>query len=104
MDYDAKVAVALKSTGDTPLHLASMHGFHGKLFERMITKGANVNARRKDGATPIHLAAQFGHADCFNSLLSLGGDPSIPDFVYQRSAFDVATGEVLNSIQKAWNG
>lgn len=46
-------------------------------MRRLVQEGAQVNLpNTKDGATPILLAAQTGHADVVNYLLSHGADPN----------------------------
>ncbi len=49
--------------------------------ERLVAAGANVNGFR-EGQTPLHVAARFGHADCYQILLDLGADPHIEDDSY----------------------
>ena len=40
---------------------------------RLIAAGANVNARRQDGYTPMHLAAYHGHVELLELLANSGG-------------------------------
>lgn len=60
------------SSGSTPLHLASKHGF-AKLVEYLLTQGALVDTRDcRPGMAPLHAASKEGHADIVNMLLSSG--------------------------------
>jgi ankyrin repeat protein len=45
--------------GDTALHIAAAAG-DGKLVRRLLTLGADVSARNRRGATPLHYAADGG--------------------------------------------
>lgn len=49
--------------------------------ERLVAAGANINGFR-EGQTPLHVAARFGYADCYQILLDLGADPHIEDDSY----------------------
>lgn len=40
----------------------------------LIAKGANVNAKSNDGATPLHMAAGYGYKGVAELLLSKGAD------------------------------
>lgn len=42
-----------------------------------ILLGANVNCQAKDKATPLFIAAQEGHAECVELLLSKGANPNL---------------------------
>ncbi len=42
--------------GATPLHAASLYG-HKDVVELLLANKADVNARAKDGAAPLYLAA-----------------------------------------------
>ena len=44
--------------GWTPLHFAAVDG-HKEVAELLITKGASVNAKDKDGRTPLDLAKPY---------------------------------------------
>jgi uncharacterized protein len=47
------------------------------LVRLLLEHGAQVNARRKDGMTPLHGAAWRGHAGVVQELLDAGADPAI---------------------------
>jgi len=57
--------------GDTPLHLAAQR-WDIALADLLVTHGADVNARRLDGATPHTVAALQGNVDVANWLLENG--------------------------------
>jgi ankyrin repeat protein len=40
----------------------------------LLERDVDVNAKGKDGATPLHCAAEHGHADCGQVLLESGAD------------------------------
>jgi len=89
-----------KSTGETPLWIACFHGHDDcarllvpassflpsffcspdfLLFSsslRLVERGADVDAARNDGATPVFVAAQGGHAACVRILIDGGADAS----------------------------
>jgi hypothetical protein len=45
----------------------------------LVENGADVNIQDKHLRTPLHRAAQFGHANAVRLLLSLGADPDAKD-------------------------
>ena len=49
-------------TDGTPLHAAASRGLKD-IAELVIAKGADVNARAKNGATPVMLAAKAGRRE-----------------------------------------
>ena len=59
--------------GLTPLHLAVRSG-HDALARLLISRGADVNSRARDGRTPLHLAAAGGHESAVKLLLDHRAD------------------------------
>jgi ankyrin repeat protein len=58
--------------GDTPLHRATFHGLI-PVIERLIEKGADINARGSSGDTPLHITVENEYFDVFTKLLSYAG-------------------------------
>lgn len=59
------------AAGMTPLHLAATAG-HSDLCALLLRKGADANARAKNGTTPLHLAAHAGDTKTLLVLLENG--------------------------------
>jgi len=59
-------------TGMTPLHRAAVYGLTG-ISRRLLDLGADVNARDRDGRTPLDCARRHGHAAAAELLRSRGG-------------------------------
>jgi len=88
LDGGADIHIADK-TGNTPLHVAAQNGSLD-LVEKLIAKGADVNARTNPSneaapafgprgpggkSTPLLLAARSGHVDVMQALIKAGADP-----------------------------
>ena len=69
VDVNAKNAVS----GRTPLHNAARKG-HKEIAELLIAKGANLDAKDKDGTTPLHITTLFGHKEIAELLIAKGAD------------------------------
>ncbi len=61
--------------GRTLLHLAP----NGKMAERLIAHGADVNEKDNYGITPLHSAAHAGSADLVELLIANGADVNTTD-------------------------
>jgi len=59
--------------GDTPLHYAAMYGRLG-IFQMLIAKGADVNAKDRKAWTPLHIAAFDGEKEIIELLIAKGAD------------------------------
>ena len=67
-----------RSSGWTPLHIAAARG-HADAVELLITAGAEVNARNKNGMACLHSAAGGGHTGILKSLIALGAEVDVRD-------------------------
>lgn len=76
-EYHVKVDVTNDNDG-TPLHVAASQA-QSKAAKMLLERGAMVNARAKDGATPLHFACfkgrKQGHIEVARLLLQYGADP-----------------------------
>lgn len=77
--------------GWTALHaVATIHSIYfnrsldaynklSEIVQMLVDHGADLNAKDNKGATPLHVAAAFGHADVCNWLLQQGADVNARD-------------------------
>uniref|UniRef100_A0A8V5G4P0 Uncharacterized protein n=1 Tax=Melopsittacus undulatus TaxID=13146 RepID=A0A8V5G4P0_MELUD len=61
----------LNPSSETLLHVAAANG-HATVMEYLISKGAKVDVKDKNGRTPLHRAAEKGHGDAVKALLQSG--------------------------------
>lgn len=75
-DHDAEIDAAGRYGGTTPLMLAASSRQHAapQIVSELAIRGADVNARRGDGRTPLMLAAEAGDPVTSLLLLDLGAD------------------------------
>ena len=62
----------------TALHLAAAGGFRS-CVALLLSRGANVNAKKYDNATPLHCACEIGNLGIITLLLNHGADPMVID-------------------------
>lgn len=55
----------------TPLHVASKWG-KMNMVSLLVAKGADIQAKTRDGLTPLHCAARSGHDQVVNMLIENG--------------------------------
>ena len=61
-------------TGETPLQRAAASGHREPVMRMLVAHGADVNARRADGATAYTLAVRAGNTSAAAYLVSVGAD------------------------------
>ncbi|KAE8997098.1 hypothetical protein PR001_g19675 [Phytophthora rubi] len=86
------VLEAARSGGWRALHLA-VRGGHLQAVEELLLANADVDARLEasdDARTPLHIAAEHGHAEILDLLLRCGADPTPVTHHLRRSALHVA--------------
>jgi len=75
---------------------------HADVVRALLDKGADVNAKRRDGWTALMIAANNGHADVVHALLDKGADVNAKDND-GVTALMAAAGNNLN-YNGSWNG
>lgn len=73
--------------GDTPLHKAVSQNSH--MIAPLLELGANVNAQKGNGGTPLFSAAFSGWPQAFELLVAAGGDPLALEN-HELNVFDTA--------------
>jgi ankyrin repeat protein len=73
--YGAALEAWEETSGRTPLHMASFHGFVD-VVTILITEGALLTAEDSMGMTPLSLAVNSGNEAVVEVLLSHGADPN----------------------------
>ena len=65
-----------ETNGTTPLHIVAHyhHNNHKQIAEFLLANGADVNAKNRRGATPLHVAARAGQKEVAEFLLANGAD------------------------------
>ena len=53
---------------DIPLYTGALSA-HLELARYLVEKGADVNAKMVDGATPLHICARYGHLEVARALI-----------------------------------
>lgn len=67
-----------QGSGLSAISDAAMRG-HADVVRLLLAFNADVNIRRNNGKTPLHVAAEEGHFDCVCALLDAGADSTILD-------------------------
>jgi ankyrin repeat protein len=70
---------AASKNGFTALHFAARQGGKVDAAKMLLTAGAGINEKAKDGSTPLLVATVRGHVPLSLFLLEQGADPNIAD-------------------------
>jgi len=68
LDKDPSYVNKPSSSGQTPLHKAALKG-HLESVQLLVERGADVNFADKQGRTPMFIAWENGHRECFREML-----------------------------------
>ena len=79
LDHGADLEAVEGKTGEKPLHQVSYGKYRSQedgvhVAQLLLERGADVNTRRKDQWTPLHLASYFGNVVIVRLLLDRGAD------------------------------
>jgi ankyrin repeat protein len=61
-------------TFGTPLHASVLGGGHVKIAQLLFEHGANINSKKSDYETSLHIASRLGHVEIEKWLLDRGAD------------------------------
>ena len=86
--------------GRTLLYTASKSGFYGTC-KMLLKNGASVDEAQRDGSTPLHGAAFFGHAQVVRLLLQHGARTNLRNKWGNAAVDESANSEIRKLIQTA---
>jgi ankyrin repeat protein len=89
ISHSAKVD-GTATSGRTPLSWTVTRGDFEETAKALISAGANVNHRDKDGFTPLMRAALMNNVHCFGLLLRNGADPTPVNAHWHKTALEMA--------------
>jgi len=92
-----KRCMSKNSRGETPLHLAAMHG---KLDDvnLLLEKKADVNVKDNAGWTPLHEACQQGYLKIAETLLDAGALVDIPGYENDTPLIDAVSNNRIDVV------
>lgn len=100
IERNTSLIVEADEHGRTLLYLACKSGFYD-MVKMLLLKGADINKKQKDGSTPLHGAAFFGHNIVVGLLLEYGAKTDIKNRWESTALQEGATTEIKNTIQNA---
>uniref|UniRef100_A0A8C5HT21 Serine/threonine-protein phosphatase 6 regulatory ankyrin repeat subunit C-like n=1 Tax=Gouania willdenowi TaxID=441366 RepID=A0A8C5HT21_GOUWI len=77
--YLLSLGVERNYHGNTPLHLAAASSSGVLCLEMLVSNGADVNIRNKDGRSALHMAAMYGRFTGSQILIQNGGEVDCVD-------------------------
>jgi ankyrin repeat protein len=83
VDFGASIR-ALNNVQWTPFHVAASKNAGHDTFNALKLGGADINAKKSHGETPLHVAMRVGFFDSVESLVQLGAD------MYMENDFGVS--------------
>lgn len=97
---DGNIVERRDEHGRTLLYIASKSGFYDTC-NLLLQKGAYVNEAQRDGSTPLHGAAFFGHELIVGLLLQHGAKSDIRNKWGNTAIYESATPSIRSLIQTA---
>ncbi|EKX45144.1 hypothetical protein GUITHDRAFT_152745 [Guillardia theta CCMP2712] len=73
---------------------------HTETVRKLVSLGANVNERQKDGWTALHFAARNGWEETVEALVKLGIDPNVKNDVDMTALHYAAWDSTIETCQK----
>jgi len=73
LDQAADIEARDPGSGASPLHYAVMKG-RMRIVDLLLSRGADVNSRTRNGTTPLHTAALYAHKEIAERLLEQRAD------------------------------
>lgn len=73
LDQGASIEAKDPGSGASPLHYAVMKG-RMKIIDLLLSRGADVNSRTRNGTTPLHTAALYARKEVAERLLEAKAD------------------------------
>lgn len=80
----------LRSSGNTALHIAAVHGQLAVLKQLLSSSGLAVDIRNKNGDTPLLFAVSMGHCGCAAALLQVGAQERMASTCMHRTCSCIA--------------
>lgn len=100
--HGGNVSAHGRSTGFTALHFMAWNNEPGEV-EWLIRKGSPIEARDKDGYTPLMTAAIRGNAECLERFLAHGADPTATNDANQDAVTIVAWMSMVQWLSRQQN-
>jgi ankyrin repeat protein len=98
LEYGADLEAAWGDMGDKPLHQLSYGKYRSpedgvKVAQLLFDRGADVNTRRNDRRTPLHVASYSGNSEIVQLLIDHGAEVDAVDDFGKAPLHDVSLGK-----------